>query len=118
MTMTEQVNTLDYNDSQGHSEGEKLFLAHLDSYLEADGDSHHLQKQQTTSEESTSRRMSIGEELWIVHCKRSEGVVSELEDDNNCEQLLIKKPKIAYNDHSTNVSDREICLRSRNIKIA
>jgi hypothetical protein len=116
VTMTGQNQTTGNDSEQGQTTGEKLFLAHIDSYLNDDEDKGDHQQQLGNAEESKGRRMSVGEELWIVHCKRSEGVAFESDDAN--QNLHMKKAMLAGLGYSKKATDRVICLRNRNVKIA
>lgn len=99
--------------------GETLFLAHLSSTYEDERESDEIGENSTEHPNGRKRRgLSIGEELWIVHCKRAEGV--DLEPDEKLASSLEKKTKMIMPSNrgvATRAADRIISLRTRNVKI-
>jgi hypothetical protein len=97
--------------------GEKLFLAHLattseDYGLESDSQYEFLIQNFTKSKR---RGISVGEELWIVHCKRAEGV--DLEKVERREEKARQAASSPVKGIMTRAADRVLSLRTRDVKI-
>lgn len=106
--------TRDHSEQKKLTVGEEMFLAHLacgqkdDSETTDDGREDHVPGRK-------SRGVSIGEELWIVHCKRAEGVA--LDDEENMEHSPVKKTKHEGSTIKTRGANRVLSLRTRTVKI-
>ena len=94
--------------------GEELFLVHLSRY-NATGPSGEDFDHEEKEPEPRERSMSVGEELWRVHCKRNQGVESE--EDKSEDEVPAKKAKVTKGTPPRKkTSSRTINLRNRVVK--
>lgn len=103
--------------------GEELFLAHLaaqSSATESDVDEYDVSAKPS---QRKPRGVSIGEELWMVHCKRAKGVELETDDEKIFQKSPSKKIKASFSPSPSSKSirtrgdDRVLQLRNRDVKV-
>ena len=104
----------------GKTVGEELFLVHLSRFGKEEpreGDLDLDVKQKAHNHTG----MSVGEELWRVHCKRSNGVEFESDEDPAQDAPTKKKAKkvtkaVASAKESPSTT-KVIHLRNRNVEV-
>lgn len=78
------------NNSKNRTPGEELYLVHLQRFRDEEDDHDLLPRKRRSS--------SVGEELWEVHKRRSQGLNDELDRDTEDSHIVDEKRK--YPEHA------------------
>lgn len=104
------------SDDSQQSVGEKMFLEHLS---EISNFSQEVGNDTTERDANRIGTMSVGEELWLVHCRRSQGVEFELDEEVKISMPPKEVEHLESSGHriETRGSDKILHLRNRDVKI-
>lgn len=108
------------NDGYQQTPGEKIFLEHLSSSSSStDSISQEEGNGMTEMKLINVHGVSIGEELWKIHCKRSQGIDFEGDEEVKCPMPNKKTKHLESPGHriSTRGADKVLTLRTRDVKI-
>ena len=97
--------------------GESLFLVHL-SRTGKDGPREDDYDHEDIRRPFRSPSMTVGEELWRIHCKRSAGTEFERDEMPDEGESIRKKSKITAASRKEKMSTtRVISLRNRDVPV-